>query len=99
MNASDEIHRAASATSEIIGKVTDSAIESVHIAREGSQAVQQTLTQMNDIKGAVNESASSIETLDDYSKQIGAIVETIQEIADPNQFVSFECSNRSSSCR
>ena len=88
VKASSEISRAASSTSEIIEKVTESALNSVRIAEEGSHSVQQTLSQMDEIKGAVETSSQSIQAMNIYSQQIGDIVETIQDIADQTNLLA-----------
>ncbi|MBI9051925.1 MAG: substrate-binding domain-containing protein [Anaerolineaceae bacterium] len=88
VNASDGIFRAANITSEVIEKVAESALDSVRIAEEGSHSVQQTLSQMDNITSAVQVSSESIQTMNVYSKQIGAIVETIQDIADQTNLLA-----------
>jgi len=86
--ASSQITSAVDATTHAIGSVNSSAEKSTKVAEEGTQSVNQTLEQMQSIQEAVETSASSVQQMQTYSEQIGAIVATIQDIADQTNLLS-----------
>jgi methyl-accepting chemotaxis protein len=57
-------------------------------AESGSQVVESTMSAINRISGGVKETAKNIETLGNRSEEIGAIVETIEEIADQTNLLA-----------
>ena len=63
VNASSTISNAAFATSQVITQVAERAGKSVEIAKEGSQAVQLTLDQMDEIRDAVEKSSQSVQLM------------------------------------
>ncbi|MCU0424720.1 MAG: methyl-accepting chemotaxis protein [Candidatus Kapabacteria bacterium] len=70
-----------SATSEVSHRVVDS-------AKTGQNAVQTTLESMTTIAGVVDSMAGVVMKLGSSSEQIGAIVETIEEIADQTNLLA-----------
>ena len=86
--ASTQITGAVDATTQAIDSVNVSAEKSSKVAEEGTQSVQQTLEQMQSIQEAVETSAKSVQQMQTYSEQIGAIVATIQDIADQTNLLS-----------
>src|SRR6185436_4457340 len=50
-------------------------------ARDGAQAVRETVTGMSEIKTVVADAASKVEDLGKLGEKIGAVVETIDDIA------------------
>ncbi|MCX7908484.1 MAG: methyl-accepting chemotaxis protein [Ignavibacteria bacterium] len=58
------------------------------IAAEGGNAVQQTVSKMNEIASVVRASADKIEKLGESSKQIGEIISVIDEIADQTNLLA-----------
>lgn len=86
--ASMQISKAVEQTSEAISRVARTADHSVEVAREGAASVRQALDQMGSIQQAVETSAGSIRLMDQYSKQIGEIVETIRDIADQTNLLA-----------
>ena len=58
------------------------------VAETGVHAVEETVSGMRRIRATVTESAKVIETLGEASAQIGAIVGTIEEIADQTNLLS-----------
>ncbi|HDX9578243.1 TPA: methyl-accepting chemotaxis protein [Bacillus pseudomycoides] len=57
-------------------------------AEEGGKLVQQTATQMQSIHKSVSQSDTIIQLLDEKSKQIGAILEVIQNIAQQTNLLA-----------
>lgn len=57
-------------------------------AESGSQIVESTMAAINRISAGVKETALNIETLGNRSEEIGAIVETIEEIADQTNLLA-----------
>lgn len=90
--ASSQISEAVEATTKAVTSVNTTASKSVEIATEGANAVRQTLQQMDSIQEAVESSAESIQVMHTYSKQIGEIVETIQDIADLTNLLALNAS-------
>jgi methyl-accepting chemotaxis protein len=64
-----------------VNVVSTTAIQSSHEAQKGNQAVEKTITQMENIKKTVNNSAQLVVKLGDRSKEISQIVDTISGIA------------------
>ena len=88
VSASDQITRAVQSTSQAIQMVNEAAATSVKIAENGALAVSQTMNQMNNIQQAVETSSQSIQKMENYSRQIGEMVETIQDIADQTNLLA-----------
>ncbi|MHC1781467.1 MAG: methyl-accepting chemotaxis protein [Anaerolineaceae bacterium] len=86
--ASGRISSAVDSTTSAIQSVTVSAAESARIANSGAQAVRQTLTQMESIQEAVETSSGTINTMQKYSEEIGAIVGTIQDISEQTNLLA-----------
>lgn len=64
-----------------VNVVSTTAIQSSHEVQKGNQAVEKTITQMENIKKTVNNSAQLVVKLGDRSKEISQIVDTISGIA------------------
>ncbi len=93
-----QIEQAATATTEMSRTIMDvaknaseaseAAKESVSVAGEGKQVVEQTVAGILDIAHTVEESASTIEALGESSKQIGEIINVINDIADQTNLLA-----------
>ncbi|MDP5238948.1 methyl-accepting chemotaxis protein [Uliginosibacterium sp. 31-16] len=81
----DEISRSASAADE-------ASTRSGQLSQEGGEVVQRTVAEMEQIAGAVNESARVIEELGRNSRQIHSIVKSIKEIADQTNLLALNAS-------
>jgi methyl-accepting chemotaxis protein len=57
-------------------------------SRTGGQVVHSTVDEMRRVADAVNESAGSIRELENYSKEISAIVNVIREVADQTNLLA-----------
>ena len=81
-----------SASSADIARSCGMAVESSRFAGDaavsGARVVNETIAVMNSIAGRVKETASTEENLGGRSEQIGAIVGTIQEIADQTNLLA-----------
>lgn len=78
---SNDISRNCSLAAEIAQRANET-------AREGAEIVQQTLLGMQNIADRVRESAHTVESLGSRSDQIGAIVGTIEDIADQTNLLA-----------
>ncbi len=57
-------------------------------AEHGAQAVRETVTGMQEIKAVVNEAARKVEELGKLGEKIGAVVETIDDIAEQTNLLA-----------
>ncbi len=76
---------------EVARKSSDaanSAADAGKIAQEGGGVVEETITGMNAISDAVRASADSVQNLGKRGEQIGAIVATINDIADQTNLLA-----------
>lgn len=64
------------------------ALETGEIARSGAQTVEDTIKSMQSIKAKVGQSAEKVQEMGKRSDQIGAIVETIDEIASQTNLLA-----------
>ncbi|TAE29333.1 MAG: methyl-accepting chemotaxis protein [Candidatus Kapaibacterium sp.] len=71
-----------------VGATSDVSHQVVDSAKTGQGAVQTTLESMNTIAGVVDSMASVVMKLGNSSQEIGAIVETIEEIADQTNLLA-----------
>jgi methyl-accepting chemotaxis protein len=80
------------ATSHDIAKnclfASEGAQRAARTAQEGSAVVEATINVMNQIASKVQESAKTVESLGERSDQIGAIVGTIEDIADQTNLLA-----------
>ena len=93
-----QIEQSAVATSEVSQTIVDVARnaseasnamkESVDIASQGSDIVEQTVTSMMNIADTVGKSSQTIEELGESSKQIGDIINVINEIASQTNLLA-----------
>lgn len=68
--------------------VSAGAIETSAVAQKGGQAVKETIDGMERIKMTVFESANKIKELGEYSQQIGAIIQVIDDIAEQTNLLA-----------
>jgi methyl-accepting chemotaxis protein len=71
-----------------IKQVLENAVSAAETAREGASIVESTLTGMNNIKSRVGLSAQKVEEMGRRSEEIGAILETIQDIASQTNLLA-----------
>ncbi len=92
------VAKASSITSQIsatVQKVAGNAqemvkdsLESATVAQSGAKTVEETIQGMEQIKSKVNISAQKVEDMGQRSNQIGAIVETIEDIASQTNLLA-----------
>ncbi|MDY0383662.1 nitrate- and nitrite sensing domain-containing protein [Trichlorobacter sp.] len=86
--ASEEMAATSSDIARNCTMASDSAQEATKRAEAGSQVVQGTLRVMEQIAGLVKQTAGTVESLGARSDQIGAIVGTIEDIADQTNLLA-----------
>jgi methyl-accepting chemotaxis protein len=70
------------------GEASNAVKESVDIASKGSNVVEQTVSSMMNIAATVGQSSQTIEALGESSKQIGDIINVINEIASQTNLLA-----------
>lgn len=73
---------------ESTAMVSDSAMEVLAESKQGNEIIKRTIKQMEEIRASVTESADVIRTLGENSKEIGNIVETINQIAEQTNLLA-----------
>ncbi len=86
--AIDEMSKTIGETAANIATTSDVSSEVVSSAKTGQDAVRKTLDGMTTIASVVESMASVMTKLSNSSSQIGAIVETIEEIADQTNLLA-----------
>lgn len=69
-------------------KAAEAAIDNGSVARNGGEAVQRTVSKMNEIAQVVSQSSDTISRLGTLSQQIGEILSVIEEIADQTNLLA-----------
>jgi methyl-accepting chemotaxis protein len=90
--AVDQIIRAIDEVAYRISDVSGAASVSVHTAQEGTDSVNQTLKQMQQINEAVGSTAKTIQQMSTYSQQIGNILYTLEEFANQTNLLALNAS-------
>ncbi|NRD78097.1 methyl-accepting chemotaxis protein [Bacillus sp. BRMEA1] len=70
------------------GVATELSAKACEQAEEGGKSVHRTMAQMNSISDSVHESNNMIKSLDERSKEIGAILDMISGIADQTNLLA-----------
>jgi methyl-accepting chemotaxis protein len=83
-----QISAAIQQVSANIGLVSHDSAEAAHSAREGARTVDETLSGMQAIKVKVGLSAEKVQEMGSRSDQIGAIIETIDDIASQTNLLA-----------
>ncbi|MEJ5252233.1 MAG: Cache 3/Cache 2 fusion domain-containing protein [Chthonomonadetes bacterium] len=89
--AEEGMKQAAQAVEEVARSaqhMSSSAQEAAAIAQTGGQAVQETIQTMSRIQEQAQVSAQRVKELDQLGQQIGAIVETIEQIAEQTNLLA-----------
>ncbi|MDP1808641.1 MAG: methyl-accepting chemotaxis protein [Actinomycetota bacterium] len=88
----EEVKQTAEQASDNAGSVADSARKSVEIAAVGTSAVEKTLQGMEEIKNKVERIAENAVALAEQTKQIGAIITTVNDIAEQSNLLALNAS-------
>jgi len=83
-----QINQAVDLLAENTKGVTKRSAEAAQTARSGSQTIEETLTNMQSIKLKVDASARKVQEMGVLSNQIGAIVETIDNISSQTNLLA-----------
>ncbi|MBW7886967.1 MAG: methyl-accepting chemotaxis protein [Bacteroidetes bacterium] len=86
--AIEEMTKTLTATLDNIRNVESGAHEAKEAALKGGEIVTQTVSRMKSISDVVNQSASQVKILGESSKQIGEIIDVIDEIADQTNLLA-----------
>ncbi len=87
-NTTDQINTAIQKVADSISSVTVDSNTAAEAARKGTLTVEQTLAGMQSIKEKVGVSADKVEEMGKRSEEIGAIVETIEDIASQTNLLA-----------
>ena len=69
-------------------EVTTSSSQAQQVAEEGAQAVRETLASMAEVQQVVTQAAAAVEELGQLGGKIGAVVETIDDIAEQTNLLA-----------
>ena len=86
--STSQVHDALRNVSSSAGAASDKAAGSLDAARDGMQSVQQTVDAMETIRTAVTSTAREIEDLGRRGSEIGAIIQTIEDIASQTNLLA-----------
>jgi methyl-accepting chemotaxis protein len=87
-SVTDQINIAIQQVASNVATVTNDSDLAAEAARKGSKTVEDTLAGMQSIKEKVGVSAEKVEEMGKRSEEIGAIVETIQDIASQTNLLA-----------
>jgi methyl-accepting chemotaxis protein len=90
--AVDQIVKAIDEVAYRINDVSGAASLSVRTAEEGTDSVNQTLKQMQQIREAVGNTDRTIQQMNTYSQQIGNILYTLEEFANQTNLLALNAS-------
>ncbi|HET8980408.1 MAG TPA: methyl-accepting chemotaxis protein [Solirubrobacteraceae bacterium] len=88
----NELRSAADGTAQRARDVAEQAGESVHVSDEGTQAVAAIAEAMEEIRTRVDGIAEEILTLSGRTQQIGAITQTVNDLADRSKLLALNAS-------
>jgi methyl-accepting chemotaxis protein len=84
----EEVKQTALLSSEKSKGVSESAQNSVHVARQGNAAVTETVEGINHIRGLMESVADSIVKLSEQTQAIGEIITTVNDLAQQSNLLS-----------
>lgn len=89
---SDELARSSEQVSEVARRVLDEAGRSVETSKKGLDAIQQSITGMNDVRDQVQNIATTILDLSEKTQQIGTIIATVDDFAERSSLLALNAS-------
>lgn len=90
--ATEDISQAVSGTQQASLNSEQTSTQAASIARQGAQTIQQTLQQIEEISTAVNASSDKIHALNQLSRQIDAIVASVNDMAEQSNLLALNAS-------
>jgi methyl-accepting chemotaxis protein len=69
-------------------QVSESSVATTQMAEEGNQSIDDAVTQMRSINEAVGSTSASLQQLNEFSQQVGQIIETITGIAEQTNLLA-----------
>ncbi|MFH0821711.1 MAG: CHASE3 domain-containing protein [Pseudomonadota bacterium] len=88
----EEVKGSARVASDMAKGVAKSARESVQVAEAGKKFTENTIEKMNLIKDQMESIGETVVRLSEHSRQIGAIIATVQDIADQSNLLAVNAS-------
>lgn len=91
-HAVEEISKGTMAIADSTSEVSALSTHAMHQAEDGQQSIQGTVAQMDSIHQSVTKSDTKIKSLYDRTKEIGAILDIIGDIADQTNLLALNAS-------
>ncbi len=91
-NAMEEIARGITNISESSSAVSDAATDALHTARTGQQQMTHVKDQMDHISQAASEVSTMVNTLNNYSQEIGSALHSVQDFAAQTKLLALNAS-------
>jgi methyl-accepting chemotaxis protein len=83
-----EIRRSSQMTAEKAGALAEASENAEQVGREGMDALERTLTDLAAIRAEVSEMARRILALDDQTREVSSIVESVKDLADQSNMLA-----------
>ncbi len=88
----EQVKQSAKVGSDKAKIVAQDSRESVSVAESGMESTERTIGKINLIKGEMESISETVVSLSEHSQQIGAIIATVQDIADQSKLLSVNAS-------
>ncbi len=84
----EEVKQTALLSSQKAKNVSDSAQKTLHVSKEGMKSLEQTIAEMNHIRGQMESIAETIVRLSEQSQAIGETVANVNDIAEQSNLLA-----------
>jgi len=84
----EEVKQTAVLSSQKAGSVADSAQKTLQVSQEGQKSLEQTIEEMNHIRGQMESIAETVVRLSEQSQAIGETVATVNDIAEQSNLLA-----------